>query len=247
MLYYVEASGNWLTLEALVYGLVLGAVMFIVIQWFSCYNCVMTTDKFVYLFGRLIPALSLVLSMALRFVPRFTEQLRVIRNGQKAMGRDVTNGSMLAKAKHGMNILSILVTWALENAIETSDSMRSRGYGLHGRTAFSIYRYTKRDRWLTGAFAILAAVFAFGCVKGAAFAVYDPKIQLAGINHAYSGCGPVLAVITYLAFAVFCFLPVFLNLAERAALARSQKAVGTEIGYTYRKIYEELEQEKQYS
>lgn len=247
MLYYVEASGNWITLEALVYGLVLGAVMFIVIQWFSCYNCVMTTDKFVYLFGRLIPALSLVLSMALRFVPRFTEQLRVIRNGQKAMGRDVTNGSMLAKAKHGMNILSILVTWALENAIETSDSMRSRGYGMHGRTAFSIYRYTKRDRWLTGAFAILASVFAFGCVKGAAFAVYDPKIQLAGINHAYSGCGPVLAVITYLAFAVFCFLPVFLNLAERAALARSQKAVGTEIGYTYRKIYEELEQEKQYS
>ena len=71
MLYYVEASGNWITLEALVYGLVLGAVMFIVIQWFDCYNCVMTTDKFVYLFGRLIPALSLVLSMALRFVPRF--------------------------------------------------------------------------------------------------------------------------------------------------------------------------------
>ena len=32
MLYYVEASGNWITLEALVYGLVLGAVMFIVIQ-----------------------------------------------------------------------------------------------------------------------------------------------------------------------------------------------------------------------
>lgn len=86
MLYYVEASGNWITLEALVYGLVLGAVMFIVIQWFSCYNCVMTTDKFVYLFGRIIPALSLVLSMALRFVPRFTTQLRVIRNGQKAMG-----------------------------------------------------------------------------------------------------------------------------------------------------------------
>ena len=77
MLYYVEASGNWITLEALVYGLVLGAVMFIVIQWFSCYNCVMTTDKFVYLFGRIIPALSLVLSMALRFVPRFTTQLRV--------------------------------------------------------------------------------------------------------------------------------------------------------------------------
>ena len=36
MLYYVESSGNWITLEALVYGVVLGAVMFVVIQWFSC-------------------------------------------------------------------------------------------------------------------------------------------------------------------------------------------------------------------
>ena len=251
MLYYVEPSGNWITLEALVYGLVLGAVMFIVIQWFSCYNRVMTTDKFVYLFGRVIPALSLVLSMALRFVPRFTAQLQVIRNGQKAMGRDVSNGNVIARAKHGLNMLSILVTWALENAIETSDSMRSRGYGLHGRTAFSIYRFTKRDRWLTGAFAILTAVFAFGCAKGAAFAVYDPRIELAGLtiqgHHAASGCNPILAVATYLAFAVFCFLPVFLNLAEKAALGRSRKTVGTEIGLTYRKIYEELEQEKQYS
>ena len=190
---------------------------------------------------------ALVLSMALRFVPRFLRQLKVIRNGQKAMGRDVSEGTVLNRIKYGLQMVSILVTWALENAIETSDSMRSRGYGLHGRTAFSIYRYTKRDGWLTGAFAILTAVFAFGCAKGAAFAVYDPKIQLTGINHVSSGCGPVLAVITYLAFAVFCFLPVFLNLAERTALYRSQKSVGTEIGLTYRKIYEELEQEKQYS
>ena len=46
MLYYVESSGNWITLESLVYGIVLGAVMFVVIQWFSCYNKIMTTDKF---------------------------------------------------------------------------------------------------------------------------------------------------------------------------------------------------------
>ena len=148
MLYYIESSGNWITLEAIVYGIVLGAVMFIVIQWFSCYNTVMTSDKFIYLFGRIIPALSLVLSMALRFVPRFLRQLKVIRNGQKAMGRDVSEGTVLNRIKYGLQMVSILVTWALENAIETSDSMRSRGYGLHGRTAFSIYRLTRRDCFL---------------------------------------------------------------------------------------------------
>ena len=138
MLYYVESSGNWITLESLVYGIVLGAVMFVVIQWFSCYNEIMTTDKFIYLFGKLIPALSLILSMALRFVPRFLGQLKFIRNGQKAMGKDISEGKLFDRIHAGLNMLSILITWALENAIETSDSMRSRGYGLKGRTAFSI-------------------------------------------------------------------------------------------------------------
>ena len=247
MLYYVESSGNWITLEALVYGLILGGVMFVVIQWFSCYNKVMTTDKFVYLFGRIIPALSLVLSMALRFVPRFLTQLKVIRNGQKAMGRDVSEGSLLNRIKYGLQMLSILITWALENAIETSDSMRSRGYGLRGRTAFSIYRFTKRDYCVGGLMAGLFGIFTVGCARGAAYAVYNPRILLAGFKiNGYTApvsISPGFAVITYIAFGIFCFIPVFLQVHENRQLKQSRKKVGTDMGLTYRQIYEELEQE----
>lgn len=247
MLYYVESSGNWITLEALVYGLVLGGLMYVVIQWFSCYNTVMTTDKFVYLFGRIIPALSLVLSMALRFVPRFLRQLKVIRNGQKAMGRDVSEGSLLNRAKYGLQILSILVTWALENAIETSDSMRSRGYGLHGRTAFSIYRFTKRD-YIVGVLMLgLFAVFTAGCAGGAAYAVYDPRILLAGFSvNGYTAPISIsweFAIFTYICFGIFCFIPTFLEIYENMRLGQSRKQAGTDMSITYRQIYEELEQE----
>ena len=89
----------------------------------------MTSDKFVYLFGRVIPALSLVLSMTLRFVPKFKAQVKIVSSAQRCVGRDVSNGGVLQRARNGLTILSILVTWALENAIETADSMRSRGYG----------------------------------------------------------------------------------------------------------------------
>lgn len=247
MLYYIESSGNWITLEALVYGLVLGAVMFIVIQWFSCYNKVMTSDKFIYLFGRIIPALSLVLSMALRFVPRFLRQLKMIRNGQKAMGRDISEGPVLSRIRYGLQILSILVTWALENAIETSDSMRSRGYGLHGRTAFSIYRLTRRDCFLGILMIGLFAVFTAGCTNGAAYAVYDPRIVMAGFSfQGYTApvkISPLLAMLTYLSFGLFCFLPVFLELYESWQLYESRRQIGTEPEMTYRQIYEELEQE----
>lgn len=246
-LYYVESSGNWVTLEALVYGLVLGCVMFIVILWFSCYNQVMTSDKFIYIFGKIIPALSLILSMALRLVPRFGKQLQVIRNGQKCSGRDISNAGLLKKAKYGLNILSILVTWALENAIETADSMKSRGYGLKGRTAFSIFYFDKRDKIVGAIMVALMAIFSYGCLHGAAFAQYNPRILLAGIMvqgaKAPVDCSLMLTVVTIAAFAAFCFLPPILGLIDNRAMEKSRKAVSGDIRITYRRIYTELAEE----
>ena len=131
-------SGNPLTLESILYGLAAGAMLCAVVLWFVCFNAVITSDKFVYLFGRVIPALSLVLSMTLRFVPLFRRQLEVVRQAQFCIGRDASCGSVWQRVRRAVTIFSIMVTWALENAIETADSMKSRGYGLRGRTAFSI-------------------------------------------------------------------------------------------------------------
>ena len=71
-------SGNPLTLESMLYGVAAAVMLASVVLWFSSYNEVMTSDKFVYLFGRVIPALSLVLSMALRFIPKFRAQMQTV-------------------------------------------------------------------------------------------------------------------------------------------------------------------------
>ena len=147
ILFYLK-NGNPITLGSFLYG-VAAAVMFIaVILWFSCYNVVMTSDKFIYLFGRMIPALSLILSMVLRFVPRYKAQIKTISESQKCIGRDAASGNILRRARNGTRILSIMMTWALENSIETADSMKSRGYGLPGRTSFSLFRFEQRDQYL---------------------------------------------------------------------------------------------------
>ena len=110
-------SGNPLTLESVIYGICAAIMIVSVICHFSCYNEIMTSDKFIYLFGKIIPAMSLILSMTLRFVPKFSSQLKVVVNAQRCMGRDVSCGSILKRAKYGLNILSIMTTWSLENAI----------------------------------------------------------------------------------------------------------------------------------
>ena len=60
-------SGNPLTLESMLYGVAAAVMLASGVLWFSSYNEVMTSDKFVYLFGRVIPALSLVDSAAVYF------------------------------------------------------------------------------------------------------------------------------------------------------------------------------------
>ncbi|MCL2446057.1 MAG: energy-coupling factor transporter transmembrane protein EcfT [Oscillospiraceae bacterium] len=172
-------SGNPLTLESTLFGIAQAAMLASVITWFRGFNLVMTSDKLVYLFGRAAPALALLLSMSLRFVPRFTRQMQAIAAAQRGIGKDVTQGNVLQRARHGLKILSITVTWALENAVETAGSMRARGYGLPGRTAFAIFRWTTRDTLVLAFVLSCAAVIISGAAFGGLQAIYFAEISLA--------------------------------------------------------------------
>ena len=196
-------NGNPVTLESLIYGAASAFMLAGVVQWFSCYNEVMTADKFVYLFGRVIPALSLVLSMTLRFVPRFTAQLKTVRTAQRCIGRDVSDGGLLQRVKHGVTILSILVTWSLENAIETADSMKSRGYGLPGRTAFSIYRFDSRDKYALLWLGFCLWFILFGWIGGGLNFRYYPSLKGIPLTPFTLGF--------FLVYLALCLTPLILN------------------------------------
>lgn len=208
-------SGNPLTLESIVYGFAAAAMLAAVILWFSCYNAVMTSDKFVYLFGRVIPALSLVLSMTLRFVPRFKAQLHVVSEAQRCVGRDVSNGTLLTRIRNAITIVSIMLTWSMENAIEVADSMKSRGYGLPGRTAFSIYHFDGRDRALTAWLLFCGLYVGSGWLAGGLEWNYFPIMK--GV---LTGAFPVSFQLVYLGL---CLTPVLLGLHEDRVWAKMKK------------------------
>lgn len=199
-------TGNPLTLESILYGLAAAAMLAAVILWFSCYTAVMTSDKFVYLFGRVIPALSLVLSMTLRFVPKFKAQLHTVSEAQRCVGRDVSNGSLIQRIRNAITILSIMLTWALENAIETADSMKSRDYGLPGRTAFSIYHFDTRDRAALGWLGFCGFYILAGWLAGGLAWRYYPTIKGAPLTP--------MTVSFQLVYLALCLTPLILNLYE---------------------------------
>lgn len=207
---------NPLTLESIIYGIATAVLLSSIVLWFSCFNEVMTSDKFIYLFGRIIPSLSLVLSMALRFVPRFIFQFNVIRNSQKCIGRDISDGKLLQRLKNAAKIISIMISRALENAIETADSMKSRGHGLKGRTAFSIYRFSKRDAAVLSLIIISGVILIIMSVLDVAKFRYFPSVK-----------GNVIsapAIIYYALYFSLMIMPLAINVWEEIKWKRLRSA-----------------------
>ncbi len=194
--------GRPYTLEALCYGMALGAIMAIMLLWFGCYSQVLTSDKFTALFGRLIPALSLLLVMVLRLIPAFTRKAKQILTARRAIGRGATGGSLTDRARDGAAVLSALTDWALEGSIITADSMRARGYGTGRRTNFRLYRMTVQDWTLLGLilsleFAVLAA--------GGTQAAFTPRLKITPLGWGF----PI--------YCIFLLLPAALHIKEAIA------------------------------
>ncbi|MEF2919421.1 MAG: energy-coupling factor transporter transmembrane component T [Acutalibacteraceae bacterium] len=204
LLYF--SNGNPLTLESILYGFSSGFMMITLLLWFSAFSSVMTSDKLIYLFGKIIPALSLVISMTLRFVPKFKMQMKNVADAQKCIGRDVSMGSIISRTKIAITIISIMITWSLENAIETADSMKSRGYGLKGRTAFSIYRFEDRDKYTIVWFAFCFLYLLAGVMVSAFGFRYFPDIQYSDLN--------ITTIPFYVIYFGLCITPVVLNTVE---------------------------------
>ena len=206
---------NPLTLEAIVYGAASAVMLSSVVFWFSSFNTVMTGDKLVYLFGRIAPSLGLVLSMAFRFVPRFTEQFREVRTAQKLLGKE-KNG-FVEKTKTAVRVISVMLSHALEGSIETADSMKARGYGLKGRTAYSNYRFNKRDAFFLALICVFITALIVLRVLGAAKYRYYPSVkgELIGID----------SIIFYFIYFALMIMPFTVNMGEGIRWKRLQSAI----------------------
>ena len=136
-------NGNRVTLESIIYGVYLGLMIMSVLIWFSCYNLVITSDKFLCLFGGIMPKAALVVSMALRLVPAFINDGGEMLAIQSSLSSD-KKGLIIGLKRH-IAVFSCLITRTLEGAVERSDSMRARGYGAGRRTSYSRFRFNTSD------------------------------------------------------------------------------------------------------
>ncbi len=195
--------GNNITLESLVYGAVLGISIATVLMWFRCVYAIFSSDKVVYLFGRVSPTASLFLAILLRTVPRTKVQAHRIHTARCGIGKGVGQGGVWARVKNAVRIFSMLISWLIASLATVSESMRSRGSALRGRTAFSIYRFDNRDRAYVIAMFACLTLTAMAALLGRSGMTYAPRIL----------CAPLSALDALFATGYFalCAMPLALD------------------------------------
>ncbi len=197
-------SGNPLTLESIVYGVSAAIMLGAAVMLCIVFSKIFTADKLHYFIGRVFPSLAIILSMILRFVPRFVLHIGEAYNsrctllGVPSRKRD--------KIKYGAAAISASMTWSLENSLDVADSMKSRGWGIKGRTSFTRYRFEDRDRDALTAILVMCAYFISGIAYGVLDFRFYPTIQFAKITPFGVSC-----IIIY---AFLCSFPLLLEVSH---------------------------------
>ncbi len=176
------------TLEALVYGGIFGGMLAAVCGWGIAAAEFVTSDKYIWLFGSILPVCGLVLSCSLRLIPLL---LRTTRDFTAASGEDSLRGRLSA--------FSASLGYSAEQAMSSADSMRARGYGCAKRTSYSIYHLGGRELMQLAAVVISAAACIIAMISGG------------GEYRCYPALSPLYPLpkdmVLYLAFGVLCLLP----------------------------------------
>lgn len=90
---------------------------------------------------------SMMMSIALRFIPILIEETDKIMKAQMARGADFETGNLIQKAKAMVPLLVPLFISAFRRATDLAMAMEARGYrGGDGRTKMKPLRYENRDR-----------------------------------------------------------------------------------------------------
>ncbi|WP_071130240.1 energy-coupling factor transporter transmembrane component T family protein [Enterococcus timonensis] len=105
---------------------------------------------------------SLMLSIALRFVPTLMDETEKIMNAQRARGVDFGDGNLLQKMKAIVPLLIPLFVSSFNRAEDLATAMEARGYqGGDGRSRYRVLHWQMRDSLTMVVFGLLTVALVF--------------------------------------------------------------------------------------
>ncbi len=198
-------NGNAITYEAIIYGIFISVMIISVMYWCKCFGIIFTIDKILYLVGKISSKLAIVISMTVRFIPLIKSQSKKVSKVQKTMGL-YTGNSYADRLKGSIRVFSSVLTWGLENGINVSDSMLSRGYGLKNRTSWSPFKITVSDIVLILISILLGITTLYG--------IYSKSLEFNFYPYITEVPTFLMSYISYSVFGLLCIIPFVIEIKE---------------------------------
>ena len=221
-------SGRPVTVESIVYGFSAGLMLLTVLLWFRAYHEVATSDQLLAVGGNRFPLTSLLAGMVLRYVPDTIEHGKTVQMNQKAL-----LGEEKLSRKKNLSFLvrmsSVLMSWSMENAIDTSIAMRAKGYPSDKRNTYKRDRFGRYDAIGIGFLLVMIAIQISAFLIGSYSFIYYPYLMIPS-----DVPSPALRVTFFVFYAGYLFFPFYLEFMEywaRKKIVKSEKQFGGQRKY----------------
>ncbi len=191
--------------EGLVYGLCSAAALCSVFLWFSCYSAVIDSEKFLFLSSRFSPTGALLVSMTLGQVSQMTKKLKEISDAQLGIYGE-EHKKIAVKFHLAMLKVTVLLSWSLEDSVQTAASMHSRGYGTGEMTKMNPYIFGKKDAELLVVSIFLICIYFVSVIKSGISYRFYPVLETVRFDS--------VSVFGYFAYFAMLSLPLFVELKE---------------------------------
>ena len=196
----ISGFGKMFTLlESIIFGCAAAVLMTVMINWFSCINKLMTSDRIIYLFGKPAPKLALLISMVLNFSGKLSAHYKEVKDARECLYRASGKKGLIARLRNSVTVFSSIIQWSLENSVDTADSMISRGYCSGKRTSFDLFMFRKQDIVVTALFLVIDVYIIYSYINDMISFSYYPVFTI-GINS--TG-----AYIAFVLFFILCMTP----------------------------------------
>jgi energy-coupling factor transport system permease protein len=188
------------TLEALLYGFVMGIRLIGITMVFGFGNLVIHPDRAFSFFSRYFGKSAFLMSMTLRLFPTIINSYNNIVEVEKLRGNQVFVGGFISRLKKQSNIVNIIFMSCLEDAADMAESMYSRGYGSGKRSVYFYDKFSMYDKIFMFISFIYFVVFAFYQMKGLNEMNFYPNID--NIFNKLSITGWVISLLLFVPIAV---------------------------------------------
>jgi energy-coupling factor transport system permease protein len=178
------------TLEATVYGAVLGLRALILVECFALYSAAVDPDEVLRLFRRISYRSALTATLATRMVPVLARDARRLADAQRCRpGRPAPR----------LAIVRAVASGALDRAVDVAATLELRGYGAGRRPPRQRRPWSRHDFAFAAAAAAIAAIALLAALGPVDFHAY-PRLRPGALGEAGALAGAMIAA-AWLPFA----------------------------------------------